>query len=59
MLKTHDFFVFQPHNPLLNSGAIMSAAILLWLVNPEMKISEKFDFVSGYLRKMSGGEFVG
>ena len=37
----------------------MSAAILLWLVNPEMKISEKFDFVSDYLRKMSGGEFVG
>ena len=49
----------KPHNPLLNSGAIMSSAILLSLVNPDMKMSEKFDFVSDYLRKMAGGEFVG
>ena len=49
----------KPHNPLLNSGAIMSSAILLSLVHPDRKMSEKFDFVSDYLRKMAGGEFVG
>ncbi|CAB4057715.1 glsA [Lepeophtheirus salmonis] len=34
----------KPHNPLLNSGAIMSSAILLNLIHPEMKMSEKFDY---------------
>ena len=28
----------------------MSAAILLNVVNPEMKISEKFDFLSDYIQ---------
>ncbi len=72
----------KPHNPLLNSGAIMSAAILLNRVNdrkilktntlvfylfflaffqvhPEMKLSEKFDFVTDYIRRIGGGEFLG
>ena len=48
----------KPHNPLLNSGAIMSAAILLTLVNPDMKMSEKFDFVSDYIKRIAGGEFL-
>ena len=48
----------KPHNPLLNSGAIMSCAILLNLVKPEMKISEKFDFLMEYLKKIGGGEFI-
>lgn len=48
----------KPHNPLLNSGAIMSCAILLNLIHQEMKMSEKFDFVTEYLRKIAGGEFV-
>lgn len=48
----------KPHNPLLNSGAIMSCAMLLSLVKPEMKISEKFDFVMEYLKKIGGGEFM-
>ena len=51
-------FVDKPHNPLLNSGAIMSAAILLNLVNPDMKMSEKFDFVSDYIKRLAGGEFI-
>ncbi|XP_040578075.1 glutaminase liver isoform, mitochondrial isoform X3 [Lepeophtheirus salmonis] len=49
----------KPHNPLLNSGAIMSSAILLNLIHPEMKMSEKFDYVLEYLRKMAGGESIG
>ncbi len=48
----------KPHNPLLNSGAIMSAAIMLYLVNPEMKLSEKFDFVTEYIKRIAGGEFL-
>ena len=47
----------KPHNPLLNSGAIMSASLLLNLVHPEMKMSEKFDFVENYLQRIAGGEF--
>ena len=37
----------------------MSSAILLNRIKPDMKMSEKFDFVTDYLRKMGGGEFVG
>ena len=48
----------KPHNPLLNSGAIMSAAILLNLVHPDMKMSEKFDFVSDYIKRIAGDEFL-
>ena len=33
----------QPHNPMVNSGAIMSAALLLYLVKPELSTSEKFE----------------
>ena len=53
------YFSDKPHNPLLNSGAIMSSAILLNKIRPDMKMSEKFDYVTDYLRKMAGGEFVG
>jgi glutaminase len=51
------FFLDKPHNPLLNSGAIMSASLLLNLVHPEMKMSEKFDYVENYLQRIAGGEF--
>jgi len=49
----------KPHNPLLNSGAIMSASILLNLVKPEMPMSEKFDLVMENFGKMAGGEHIG
>ena len=52
-------FLDKPHNPLLNSGAIMSSAILLNRIKPDMKMSEKFDYVTEYLRKIAGGEFIG
>ena len=35
----------------------MSASLLLNLVHPEMKMSEKFDFVENYLQRIAGGEF--
>ena len=59
LFKMFICFIDKPHNPLLNSGAIMSSAILLNKICPEMKMSEKFDYVTDYLRKMAGGEFVG
>lgn len=49
----------RPHNPMLNSGAIICSALLLSLVRREMKPSEKFDFFQSYVRKIAGGEFVG
>ena len=49
----------KPHNPLLNSGAIMSCAILLSIVKPELPMSEKFDLVVEYFSKMSGEEGIG
>ena len=55
----HLLFSDKPHNPLLNSGAIMSAAIQLCLVHPEMKMSEKFEFLSDYMKRLAGGEFLG
>ena len=35
----------KPHNPLLNSGAIMSAALLLAKLSPSLPMSSKFDLV--------------
>ena len=36
----------KPHNPLVNSGAIMSAALLLHLAKPELEgMANKYDFV--------------
>jgi len=49
----------QPHNPMINSGAIMSAALLLYMVKPELTISEKFEFVLSFFQRMTGGQSVG
>ncbi len=39
----------KPHNPLLNSGAIMSAGLLLAKLNPGLPVSSKFDLVNIFL----------
>ena len=49
----------QPHNPMVNSGAIMSASILLQLVKPEMNMAQKYDYVFEFFKKMAGGEYLG
>lgn len=49
----------KPHNPMVNSGAIMICSLLMHLVNKEMKTSEKFDWVCDYYKSMAGGEHVG
>ena len=44
---------------MINSGAIMSAALLLYMVKPEMSVSEKFEYVHHFFTKMAGGQHVG
>ncbi len=40
----------QPHNPMVNSGAIMSASILLYLLKPEMNVAQKYDYVFDFFK---------
>ena len=49
----------QPHNPMINSGAIMSAALLLYMVKPELSLSEKSEYVHHFFTRMAGGLTVG
>jgi glutaminase len=44
-----------PHNPMINSGAIMSSA----LIYRELAVSERFDEVMGFWQAMSGGVVPG
>eukprot|EP00095_Tigriopus_kingsejongensis_P011529 maker-scaffold33_size549341-snap-gene-1.27 protein:Tk11529 transcript:maker-scaffold33_size549341-snap-gene-1.27-mRNA-1 annotation:"glutaminase kidney mitochondrial-like" len=49
----------KPHNPLVNSGAIMSAALILQLVRPDLEdMASKFEFVHNYIKAMAGQEEV-
>ena len=52
-------FTAQPHNPMVNSGAIMSASILLHLVKKDLDMAQKFTYVFDFFKKMAGGEYVG
>lgn len=45
----------RPHNPMINSGAIMTASLL----NPEMEASDRFDKILETWRDLSGGGRVG
>jgi len=49
----------KPHNPMVNSGAIMSSALLLQLVNPEFNTADKYDMVMNFFKDMAGGEYIG
>ena len=42
---------------MLNAGAIMTSSLLLNLVHPDMKMSEKCDFDENYPQRIAGGEF--
>ena len=43
----------QPHNPMINSGAIMSSALLLYLIKPEMSVSEEYEYVHDFFIRFS------
>ena len=48
-----DFFFYfkdQPHNPMVNSGAIMSASILLHMVKNNMNMAQKYDYMLAFFK---------
>ncbi|XP_015783490.1 glutaminase liver isoform, mitochondrial-like [Tetranychus urticae] len=49
----------KPHNPMVNAGAIVISSLLLYLIEPGMRASEKFDWISDYFKSMAGGEYIG
>jgi len=49
----------QPHNPLVNAGAILTISLLQKLVKPEMSMAEKFDYILNYFTRMAGGGNIG
>lgn len=44
-----------PHNPMINSGAIMSCS----LIRPKQDTADRFDYVAETWRRLSGGGTVG
>ncbi|AJC49513.1 glutaminase A [Allofrancisella guangzhouensis] len=44
-----------PHNPLINSGAIMTCS----LIKPEWNIADRFEYITKVWKDLSGGESVG
>jgi glutaminase len=56
LVKKHFFFSDKPHNPMVNSGAIMSASILLYQVKPEMNVAQKYDYVFDFFKVRSWKE---
>ena len=44
----------KPHNPMINSGAIMAAALL----KPELSIGDRFDWVHKVFKELAGGEYL-
>ncbi|AWS44222.1 glutaminase A [Streptosporangium sp. 'caverna'] len=44
-----------PHNPMINSGAIMSCS----LIKPDLDIADRFDYVAATWQRLSGGRPVG
>jgi len=49
----------KPHNPMLNSGAIMSCALMRQCIEPEKSLAEKYDFLLNYMRRIAGYELIG
>lgn len=49
----------KPHNPMVNSGAIVICSLLMSLIQKSMKTSEKFDWVCDIYKSMAHGEHVG
>ncbi|KAJ7350997.1 hypothetical protein OS493_037354 [Desmophyllum pertusum] len=50
-LNSHD----QPHNPMLNSGALVLCA----LQKPELPLSDRCEYVQDKFKLVAGGEYIG
>ena len=45
----------RPHNPMINSGAIMTCS----LIKPELNLADRFEYITQIWQNLSGGECVG
>ncbi|XP_071504450.1 glutaminase kidney isoform, mitochondrial-like isoform X2 [Diadema antillarum] len=45
----------KPHNPMLNSGAIVTASLL----KPELNPADRFDFIMSKFKEAAAGEYIG
>ncbi|KAE8737565.1 hypothetical protein FOCC_FOCC016970, partial [Frankliniella occidentalis] len=52
-------FLDRPHNPMVNSGAIVVCSMLKQLLRPEMTSAQKFEFTLNFIQRMAGGEKLG
>lgn len=44
-------FTDKPHNPMVAGGAIMSAALIISLVRPDLKcMATKFEFIHEFIK---------
>lgn len=49
----------KPHNPLINSGALVSASLILQLVKPELEdMAQKYDYLFGLFERLVGEELL-
>lgn len=45
----------RPHNPMINSGAIMTCS----LIKPELNLADRFEYITQVWQDLSGGECIG
>ncbi len=45
----------RPHNPMINSGAIMTCS----LIKPELNLADRFEYITEIWQNLSGGETIG
>ncbi|XP_034253762.1 glutaminase kidney isoform, mitochondrial-like [Thrips palmi] len=49
----------RPHNPMVNSGAIVLCSLLKDLIYPEMTSAQKFEYTLHFIQRMAGEEKLG